>query len=275
MDTQSSPAAQSTIKSSRRKFYTAVSTVVVVTILFASFIVAPPGEIVDLRLNYAVDERMVYEVKETVVNRWENASNPPPVTDSRTYVLALDVVNETRVSYFINQTQAATLALLENNQPELRNESRNPFYSVLLPPGAPLIFWNAISSPTLGPYLEEVSVRTGDVWTLPLNWANASLGLTGEVTVAFAGIEEVMVPTGTYKAVRIEIRSSVLTVNPDSNSPYPEGMTLQFNATTYLERGTCRLIKTSLSMETHLRASATENIALVHIEEALIQHTKP
>jgi hypothetical protein len=118
-------------------------------------------------------------------------------------------------------------------------------------------------------------VRTGDVWTLPLDCANASLGLTGTVTVAFAGIEEVTVPAGTYRAIRIEIASSLLTVNPNSHTPYQKGMTLQFNATTYLEQSTCRLIKTELSQETHLSALGTENVAMVHIEETLIQYTKP
>lgn len=263
------------MKSSRRKWYAIVSAVAVATILLASFIVAPPGEILDLRLNYTIGERMVYEFTETVVNRWVNISNPQPATDTRSYVLALDIVNQTGASYILNQTQAPALAQLENSQPELCNESRNPLYSAVIPPGGPLIFFNASNSPTLGPYLEETSVRTGDVWTLPLNSANASLGLTGTVTVAFAGIEEVTVPAGTYKAVRIEITSSTLTVNPDSDTPYQKGMTLQFNATTYLEQGTCRLIKTELTQETHLSALGTENVAIVHIEETLIQHTKP
>lgn len=275
MDTQSSPSAKPAVKGSRRKFYAAVSAAIVIVILVASFIVAPPGEIMDLRLNYSVGERMVYEATETVVNRWVNASNPPEATDTRNYILALDVIDEASASYIINQTQASALALLENNQPDTRNESRNPCLSVLMPPGGPLIFWNVSNSPTLGHYLEETSVRTGDVWTLPLDCANASLGLTGEVTVAFAGIEEVTVPAGTYRAIRIEVTSSTLTVNPDSHTPYPVGITLQFNATTYLEQSTCRLIKTELSQETHLSALGTENVAMVRIEETLIKHTKP
>jgi hypothetical protein len=267
MDTQNSPAAESTVKSSRRKFYTSVSAVAVAVVLLASFVVAPPGENVDLRLTYTVGERMVYEKTEVIVNQSLNTSTPETPeaadTDSFNSTITLEVLNEADEGYTVN----------ENMSPA--NVSKNIFYSVILPSGGPLIFWNASNNPMLAAYLEEISVKTGEVWTLPLDCANASLGLTGQVIVAFAGIEEVTVPAGTYRAIRVEVTSSVLTVNPDSDTPYQQGMTLQFNATTYLEQSTCRLIKTSLSMETHLSSLDTENVASVHIEETLIQHTKP
>lgn len=264
LDTQSSPQAKSALKWSRRKFYAALSAVIVIVVLADSFIVAPPGEIVDLRLTYTVGERMVYDKAEVVANRSLNTSAPETMdTDTFNSTINIEVQNETGEGYLLNVNGAAT------------NVSINPLYSVLLPSGTPLIFWNASSSPTLGPYLEEIAVRTGDVWTMPLDCANASLGLTGTVTVTYAGIQEVTVPAGTYRAIRIEVASSLLTVNTDSDTPYQKGMTLQFNATTYLEQTTCRLIKTELSQETHLSALGTENTASVHIEETLMQYIKP
>jgi hypothetical protein len=262
---QSSPVPLAARKS-RRLLYALVSAVIVVIILSASFIVAPPGETMDLRLKYNLGEGMTYERTEVIVNRSLNTTDQqfePADTDMFNSTVILKVVNGTSGGYIINENGAEA------------NVSSNPLLSVLLPAGGPLIFWNASISPTLGPYLEETSVRTGDIWTLPLDCANASLGLTGQVTVAFAGIEEVTVPAGTYRAIRIEVTSSRLTVNPDSDTPYQKDMTLQFNATTYLEQTTCRLIKTELSQETHLRALDTENTATVQIEEILIQHTKP
>jgi hypothetical protein len=264
MDTQSLPSSKPTTKRSRRSFYAIVSAIVVVIILYASFLVAPPGETMDLRLDYSVGERMVYDKTEVIVNQSLNMSAPETVdTDTFNSTINIEVLSETAEGYVISENQAIV------------NVSRNPLLSVLLPSGAPLIFWNASSSPTLGPYFEETSIRTGDVWTLPLDCANASLGLTGTVTVTYAAIEEVTVPAGTYRAIRIEIQSSILTINPDSQTPYQKGMTLQFNATTYLEQTTCRLIKTELSQETHLNTSGVDAIATVHIEQVLTQQTKP
>lgn len=66
-------------------------------------------------------------------------------------------------------------------------------------PGGPQIFYNA-TNPTIMAYLAQPSVKTGDIWTKPVNTGNTSLGLTGEVTLKFMGIEEVTVPAGTYTA---------------------------------------------------------------------------
>lgn len=257
----------SPMKWSRRKFYAGISGLAVALLLLASAIAAPPGENVDLPLSYDVGECMVYEKTEVIVNRLQNTSAPelPEAidTDSFNSTITQEVTNQTDWGYIIRVNGEAT------------NVSSNPLLSTLLPAGSPLIFWNASNNPMLSAYLEEISVKTGEVWTLPLDCANASLGLTGQVIVAFAGIEEVTVPAGTYRAVRIEVTSSVLTVNPDGGTPYQKGMTLQFNATTYLEQSTCRLIKTELSQETHLNTSEIDAIATVHIEETLIQHKKP
>ncbi len=261
-----SPAAEPTEKG-RRRMFAAISAAAVTVILLASFIAAPPGENVDLLLNYTVGERMLYEKTEVIVNRSQNTSAPelPEAidTDSFNSTITQEVLNQTDGGYIIKVNEAVT------------NVSSNPLLSTLLPAGAPPIFWNASNSPTLAAYLEEISVKTGEVWTLPLDCADASLGLTGEVTVTFAGIEEVTVPAGTYRAIRVEVTSSVLTVNPDSHTPYQVGMTMQFNATSYLEQSTCRLIKTELKQESHLNALGIDATATVHIEETLIQHTKP
>jgi hypothetical protein len=281
MDTQSSPAAKQPMKRSRRKLYAAVSAVAVVIILSASFVFVPPGETMDFWLSYSIGERMVYNVTEVVVNQKTNTSiaGLPQATGTNYFnsTIAYEVMNITNGCYIIDETQAPSLTDHgKQTNPTTLNVSINPCYSVLIPQGGPLIFFNASNNPTIAAYLEETSIRTGAyVWTLPLNCANASLGLTGQVIVAFVGIEEVTVPAGTYRAVRITITSSNLTVNPDSNSPYPKGMTLQFNATTYLEKSTCRLIKTELTQETHLSGLGIENTTTVHIEEALIQYTKP
>jgi hypothetical protein len=238
MGTMPNPAINgSPMKRSRRKFYSAVSAVAVAAVLLASLVFVPPGENVDLLLSYAVGECMVYEKTEVIVNRSQNISAPdqPEAVGSNSFnsTITMEVMNQTDWGYIIKVNGAAT------------NVSSNPLLSTLLPAGAPLIFWNASNNLMLSAYLEEISVKTGEVWTLPLDCANASLGLTGQVIVAFAGIEEVTVPAGRYRAVRVEVTSSVLTVNPNSDTPYQLGMTLQFNATTYLEQSTCRLIRLS------------------------------
>ena len=143
-------------------------------------------------------------------------------------------------------------------------------------PGGPLIFSNS-SNPTVSAYLAHSSVKVGDVWNIPVNTGNASLGLTGEVTLTFAGIQELAVPAGNFQTMRIEVTSNVLSLHTDGSSiiKIPNGMTLQLNGTSYVEQGTCRLIKADLTQLTTTNTPGIGTTSTLYTEKTLIEYTKP
>jgi hypothetical protein len=286
-DNQSSPPSQPSeaAQMSKRKFYAAISAVAVIIILLASIIMVPPGQGIsmNLGLNYTVGESMVYQTiyldKYMVNNTLQSQTGDLTGLGSTwgdNLTETLDVIGETSQNYTINYTlwdrpdrniELSTLTL---------NISKDSYYTNLVASNGPQIFYNYTSNPTLTAYLKSGSVAVDDYWILPINTGNPNQGLTGEVTLTFTGFQDLTVPAGTYRVMRIEIQSSTLTIHSDNNTltKLPEG-TMQFNGTTYIEDGTCRLIKADLSQFTTMIADGVDRTATTYTEKTLIQQTKP
>lgn len=282
MDTQSSPIIKPTLKRSRRKLYAVISVLIVVSIILASFLaLAPSGETMDLNLKYSIGERMVYQTTGYQTHEWINTSLPSPGSDihynnSTIHTIKpIEVIGESNNLYSVNlNTQSE-----QTDYPPfygIENVSKNPCNSFLTGYGAPLIFDSASNNAELAAYYHKTSVRAGDIWTLQLS-GNTSFALVGQVTIKFAGIQELTVPAGTYRTMRIDVSSNILTYDPNGPSPVirTKDMTLQFNGTTYLEQSTCRLIKADCSQVFTWNASGVNSTNTLHSQEILIQQTKP
>jgi len=127
--------------------------------------------------------------------------------------------------------------------------------------------------------LAQPTVKVGDVWVIPVNTGDISLGLTGEVTLTFADTQAITVPAGTFQTMKIEITSTILSVHSDSNTRNGSlinilaGMSTQINGTSYIELGTCRLIKADLIHIVSLDASGIVQKSTT--EQILMEYTKP
>ena len=231
----------------------------------------------ELNLNYAVGEHMVYDTTNIVTNQIANTSLAlADATNSQSYnsTGTIDVIGSNSENYTINET--ITSSLLSHLPVLTLNISKASYYDNFMATGGPLIFYNASSNPTISAYLAQPTVKVGDVWKIPVNTGNASLGLTGEVTLTFAGLQDVTVPAGTYKTMRVEVTSNTLSLySDDSIIVTPEGMTLQLNGTSYIEQGTCRLIKADLTQITTTNSPGIGSTSTLYTEKTLVEHTKP
>jgi hypothetical protein len=287
---QNSPAPPATEpqphRSSRRKLYAAISAAIVVIILIAGVILVPPGRLMDLSLNYSVGEHMVYQTTNIITNYSENStleSQPGGLSD---LVSVQSVNSTTTLDVVALKGNVYTVNMTEVNQPNLvhlptlpLNVSKDSFYSNFIAPGYPQIF-NNNTDPKVLAYLAQTSVKVGDVWTIPVSTGNSSLSYTGTVTITFTGIQEINVPAGSYKVMRIDITSDTWHINSDGTGisailKLPQGMTTQFNGTTYLEQSTCRLIKSTITEETTANVDGVDRISTMYTEQTLVEHTKP
>jgi hypothetical protein len=273
---------QANSKKHDRKLYASiVGLAVVLVILAAMFIPQSSGSSMDLTLNYSVGEHMVYDSTNVVTNQMVNTSlSLPGVTNTQSYnsTLTIDVVGSNAENYTINETIAATPDLFSHPLPPITlNISKASYCDNFMAPGGPLIFYNASSNPTISAYLAQPSVKVGDVWSIPVNTGNASLGLTGEVTLTFAGMQDLTVPAGTFKTMRIEVTSSTLSLHSDGSSiiKIPDGMTLQLNGTSFIEQGTCRLIKADLTQVTTTNSPGIGSTSTIFTEKTLVEFSKP
>ena len=235
----------------------------------------------ELSLNYKVGEHMVYDTTNIVTNQMVNTSlTLPGITNTQSYnsTLTLDIIGSNADNYIVNETIVALPNLFSHPLPPLTlNVSKASYYNNFMAPGGPLIFYNSSSNPTISAYLAQPTVKVGDVWKIPVNTGNASLGLTGEVKFTFAGLQDVTVPAGTFQTMRIEVTSNVLSLHSDSSSiiKIPDGMTLQLNGTSYIEQGTCRLIKADLTQLTTTNSPGIGSTSTMYTEKTLVEFTKP
>jgi hypothetical protein len=254
--------------------------VIIIAVIAGLFIPKSVGSPLELNLNYAAGDHMVYETTNWVTNQMVNTSlSLSGITNSQSFnsTITIDVLSSNSENYTINETITASPNLFNHPLPPITlNISKASYYNNFLAPGGPLIFSNH-SNPTVSAYLAQPSVKVGDVWNIPVNTGNASLGLTGEVTLTFAGIQELKVPAGTFQTMRIEVTSNVLSLHSDGTSiiKIPDGMTLQLNGTSYIEQGTCRLIKADLTQLTTTNTPGIGSSSTLYTEKTLVEYSKP
>ncbi|MCL2477814.1 hypothetical protein [Candidatus Bathycorpusculum sp.] len=231
----------------------------------------------ELRLNYAVGERMVYEHTNIATNQMPNTELPLPDTTNSVNsdsTLIIEVLSENSNSYTVKQTRAMTPGFGVAIPPITLSIDKASYYKNFVDPQGQFLFFNADSNPTLLAYLAKDKITIGDVWIIPVNTGNASLGLTGEVTLTFADTQEIPVPAGIFQTMRIEITSKDLLYHSDGTILSGiDGMNLQINGTSYVELGTFRAIKADLiQILTNAQGIV---ISTWYSEKTLVEYTKP
>jgi hypothetical protein len=280
------PASTASIgKKKRRNLYALFAGLaIVVAIVVAMLVPQSSGSPMELSLNYKVGDHMVYETTNVITNQMVNTSlSLPGTANSQTLnsTLTIDVVSSNSENYTIKETIAVTPdtlgQYLPHSMPTLTlNISKASYYNNFIAPGGPLIFSDA-NNPAISAFLAESGVDVGDVWKIPINTGNASLGLTGEVTLTFAGWQDIAVPAGTFRTMCIEITSNTLSIHSDGSSiiKIRDGMTLQLNGTSYIEQGTCRLIKADLTQLTTTNTPGIGSTSRLYTEKTLVEYSKP
>ncbi|MCW4002855.1 MAG: hypothetical protein NWE95_02955 [Candidatus Bathyarchaeota archaeon] len=268
----------------RKRLYTFCGVIAAIVIASALFVPQALGSTIELGLNYSVGEKMLYTTTNTVTNQMSNTTidvqtNPISETYNSTgsyEILGFDGENYTIKLTITSEINGKTISIpLTTN-----NTRKSTYYNNLLPSGSPAFFLNVTGNPALEAYLAKTQVNLGDVWQFPVSTGNASLGLTGEITLKFAGIQEITVPAGTYKVFVVELSSNNLTmhISPDNgviSGSILDNSILQLTGKTYLEYGTCRLIKSELTQETTMQATGISGASIIYSEKILVEHTKP
>jgi hypothetical protein len=277
------PLKDSKTTNRKKGFFIVFAAALTVTIAVVAALLVPQslGSPMQLGLNYQIGDHMVYETTNFVTNQMVNTSlSLPGVTNSQSFnsSITIDVVGSNSENYTVKEAITTLPKLTIHPLPAITlNVSKASYYNNFMAPGGPLIFYNSSSNPTISAYLAQPSVKVGDVWKIPVNTGNESLGLTGEVTLTFAGMQDLTVPAGTFQTMRIEVTSNVLSLHSDGSSiiKVPNGMTLQLNGTSYIEQGTCRLIKADLTQLTTTNTPGIGSTSTLYTEKTLAEYSKP
>jgi hypothetical protein len=231
------------------------------------------GESIPLSLNYTVGDQMVYDINYFVLKEVYN----PEETQTYNFTSTQKVVDFDGNTYKINTKVTSTIDSSSHPAQDV-NVSKPSFYKNFMAPGYPkAIFVDVSANPTLAAYLASNTVKAGDVWQIPVNTGNESFGMTGNMTFIFGNVQNLTVPAGTYAVFKIEVNSSPLTVHanlqPDPlNMNQINGRSIVLSGQTFLEYGTCRLIRAELQQETTLPSGDT---GTMYTEQILQEHFVP
>ena len=269
---------------SRKKLYAFGGIIAIIVIASALFVPQALGASLELGLNYTVGEKMTYLSTNTVTNQMSNTSinvETNPLTQTYNSTGVYEILGFDGETFTIKLTITSELNGKTLSIPITTNTTTKAhYYNSLLPAGSPAFFLNASDNPTNEAYLSKSQVKVGDTWQFPVSTGNASLGLTGEITLKFSGIQEITVPAGTYKVFVVELSSSnlIMHISPDNgiiSASTLDNSILQLNGRTYLEVGTCRLIKSELTQQTTMQQTGISGTSTIYSEKTLTEHTKP
>ena len=269
---------------SRKRFCAFGGIIAIIVIASALFVPQALGSSIELSLNYTVGEKMTYLSTNTVTNQMSNTSinmETNPLSQTYNSTGSYEILKFDGETYTIKLTITSELNGKILSIPITTNTTtKAQYYNNLLPAGTPAFFLNASANPTLEAYLPKSQVKVGDTWQFPVSTGNARLGLTGEITLKFSSIQEITVPAGTYKVFVVELLSSnlIMHISPDNgviSASTLDNSILDLNGRTYLEVGTCRLIKSELTQQTTMQQPGISGTSTIYSEKTLTEYTKP
>jgi len=195
--------------------------------------------------------------------------------------------------YTLNHTITTATSILTGATPPpsfsyLEKINRQGYSTYFFAAGAQTMSTNSTdANPFLTELLNRSEVKVGDKWTIPLNTGNASVGMTGDMTMTFGGFQDLTVQAGTCRVFKVDMTSSNAGFKVPTPSLAPSGLNntyiyspvaalnITMSGTTYTEYGTLRQIKSTLQ-ETVAYESALMNYSIsISMDNILVQHTIP
>jgi hypothetical protein len=268
-----------------------IAALVAVAVIVSALLIPQGAASIPLNVNYVVGEKMVYDATMTSSFQYGNSSLPTGITSQLPNNTSINMQQTIEVTGFDGEyyTLNHTMTLSTNSKPlsisltEKMNKTGYSAYLLNLGSTQQEIPNNGVTSTSyLAQLLSKPEVKVGDSVEVPFPSGNSSIGITGDLTMTFKGIQDLTVPAGTFKVFRIDITSNNLRMNYNSPmsslsnfTPANITISLDMNSQMYIEYGTMRQIKSSMQ-ETVSMQSATLNYGMsTNMDMTLVEHIAP
>jgi hypothetical protein len=262
-----------------KKLYVLGAVAIAIVILSAFLFSNSSVAVVPLSLNYEVGERMVYATSwSTVTQRYNQTNNMNPTySTNNNSTLTLDILSVDGETYTINNTYNLDILgrpLTTNLTQQL---TKSDYVNNFLIGDAARLLYNMTGERCDYYKLNLLQAKVGDTLQIPINTGNESIGTIGTLTLKFAGIEDLTLAAGTFKVFRLDY-SADFTIHANIhgiiNIQIPEPIPGQIIGQTYLEYGTCRLIKSNVQETNQIPGTSGYNYTYTS-ERTLTQLIKP
>lgn len=262
-----------------KKLY-ALSAVVLAVIVVSAFLFSnSSAATLPLSLNYELGERMVYSSSSsTTTQRYNQTNNMPTTTSTNSNsTLTLDVISFDGETYTINNTYDLEILGRPHTANLTTKLTKADYANNFLIGDAARLLYNMTGDKFDYYRLNLLQAKVGDILQIQVNTGNESIGTTGTMNVKFAGIEELAVPAGTFKVFRLDYTAE-FTIHANLQSGLirinlPEPVPGQISGQTYLEYGTCRLIKSEVQETSQFPGASGYNYTYTS-QRTLTQFTK-
>jgi hypothetical protein len=232
-----------------KKLYAALATVLVIVIVVAALIFVPQGnaDVISLGVHYRVGEKLTYDIT-TSISTQLNESSSSYAQDSTAIIEVMSFDGDT---YRLNYTTITSMLGYHSSTSRIVNvkESEMVTALALLPVEIQGLLSLGASTANLNEtglltgFFNQSQAKVGDTWTIPLGTTGSSL-VNGEITVTFRAIQDLTVTAGTYKVFRMDLSSQTT----PQGVPSSYGLSYDVSGQAYLESGTCRQIKSELTL---------------------------
>jgi hypothetical protein len=245
LPTQTTPSP----KRSRKKIYVTLAAVIAIVVIVSAAMLIPQtnADIISLGVHYKVGEKLTYDITSALSTSGLDGASSNIKTDS---TVTIEVVKFEGDTYTLNYTYTLSALGSSISYSKLVDVKESQMVTTLaLLPVAIQMFGSAFASsnesePLMTGVFDQTQAKVGDSWTVPLSTTD-STSPSGQILVTFKAIQDLTVQAGTYKVFRIDFN---VTVSQDSSSSL---VTFSPNVSgqAYLESGTCKQIKSELTLD--------------------------
>ncbi len=274
----------SSFKRLGKKPYVIGAAVVAVAVIACALLI-PQGEAsIQLNVNYAVGEKMVYVTIMSGTfesfNETSSSKSPSPKNYTASATDSIEVVDFDNECYTLNHTMTLNNIATAFSMLEKMNKTGYSSYIFNIGNRTQEAPNNGITSSSyLAQLLSKPEVKVGDTITVPYP-AFSGITTNGDLKISFKGYEDVSTPAGTFRVFKVEMTSENITMHLDTSNPEINvSSKLSMRYTAYLESGTMRLIKSTMqeNVSTQSTFHLTELNYAMHLtmDMTLNQDIKP
>ena len=226
----------------RKKLYTTVAAIIVITVVLLAVIFVPlsNAEIISLGVHYSLGEKLTYDITSSSFSQLgESFTN-----SSAQSTLTIEVLSINGDTYTLNYTITSGAASNSTTTSHLLDVKKTDMINLLtlMPVALQGYVENSGRSPIETAFFNQSQAKVGDAWQIPVACA-ASDTPEAEITVKFVAIQNLAVKAGNFKVFKIEFTQASAQLS--QNQPVDEAYG-GVSGESYLEFGSCKQIQSTL-----------------------------
>ena len=263
------PTSVEPTRKSRKKLYALLGIILIAVLIsvvvITFFVPRGLGETIPYGFNYAVGEKMVYDLSMSV--------NTGGQSISETGTISMEVLSFDGGNYTINETVSFTVQ--GTPQQEVSFTMRmNKFGQMTDFSGVPSEMQSIYSMfggvPGFGSAFNKTEARVGESWQLPLDFGNSTFSMSGTINYKFGEVQNITMAAGTYKTFKIEISTNDVHASISGVS-----VSLNMHGWIRQEYGTCRLIDMNMEATETASGQGQSMTLTISMQMTLRQYIKP